>query len=53
LRPTEVETLLGGSHKAMIMLGCAPKISFDGLERELVAEYLKFTKRDELVKKVD
>lgn len=50
-RPTEVETLLGDAGKAMKKLGWAPKISFDELVHEMVAEDLKYAERDELVKK--
>jgi len=49
-RPTEVDTLLGDASKAREKLGWAPKISFDELVREMVAEDLKSAERDELVK---
>jgi GDPmannose 4,6-dehydratase len=41
-RPTEVETLLGDSNKAMQKLGWKPKISFDNLVKEMMdADMLK------------
>ena len=49
-RPTEVETLLGDASKARRLLGWQPKITFDELVREMVAEDLKTAQRDELVK---
>jgi GDPmannose 4,6-dehydratase len=49
-RPTEVETLLGDAGKAMQKLGWTPKISFNELVREMVAQDLKSAERDELVK---
>lgn len=50
-RPTEVETLLGDPTKAKQKLGWEPKIMFQELVAEMVAEDLKSAKRDELVKK--
>lgn len=49
-RPTEVETLLGDSTKALGKLGWKPKTSFSELVIEMVREDLKIAKRDELVK---
>jgi GDPmannose 4,6-dehydratase len=48
-RPTEVETLLGDPTKAREKLGWEPKISFESLVREMVAEDLKLAERDEIV----
>ncbi len=50
-RPTEVETLLGDSTKAKAKLGWSPRIGFDELVAEMMAEDLKTAQRDELVKK--
>jgi GDPmannose 4,6-dehydratase len=50
-RPTEVETLLGDASKAAEKLNWTPKISFDELVAEMVAEDLKAAQRDELVKR--
>lgn len=49
-RPTEVETLLGDASLAREKLGWTPKIGFDELVSEMVAEDLKSAKRDELIK---
>jgi GDPmannose 4,6-dehydratase len=49
-RPTEVETLLGDSKKALDKLGWKPKTSFSELVIEMVQEDLKIAERDELVK---
>ena len=48
-RPAEVETLLGDASRAHARLGWAPRISFDELVREMVAEDLKLARRDALV----
>jgi GDPmannose 4,6-dehydratase len=50
-RPTEVETLLGDPSKAKYKLGWNPKISFNELVSEMVAEDLKKANRDALIKK--
>lgn len=50
-RPTEVETLLGDPTKAKQKLGWEPKITFDGLIKEMVASDLDIAKRDALVKR--
>ena len=50
-RPTEVETLLGDPSKANTKLGWTPKITFEELVSEMVAEDLKTAERDELVKR--
>jgi GDPmannose 4,6-dehydratase len=49
-RPTEVESLLGDASKAREKLGWTPKLSFDELVQEMVAEDLKAASRDSLVK---
>jgi len=49
-RPTEVETLLGDSKKALDKLGWKPKTSFSELVIEMVQEDLKIAERDELVR---
>tara|TARA_B110000459_G_C16587025_1_gene484197 strand:+ start:529 stop:1638 length:1110 start_codon:yes stop_codon:yes gene_type:complete len=49
-RPTEVESLLGDSSKAKDKLGWVPKITFEELVTEMVAEDFKSAKKDELVK---
>lgn len=49
-RPTEVDTLLGDSSKAKEKLGWAPKISFQELVAEMVAEDYKSAQRDSLIK---
>ena len=49
-RPTEVDTLLGDPTKAKTKLGWTPKISFDELVAEMVAEDLKAAKKDSLAK---
>ena len=48
-RPTEVETLLGDPTKAHARLGWKPRISFEDMVREMVAEDLKEAERDALV----
>lgn len=48
-RPTEVETLLGDPTKAKEELGWVPKISFEELVREMVAEDLAIAERDQVV----
>jgi GDPmannose 4,6-dehydratase len=50
-RPTEVETLLGDSSKAMRNLGWKPKITFKELVREMMENDLSLAKRDALIKK--
>ena len=50
-RPTEVETLLGDSSKALRELGWTPRTSFDELVREMVESDLKSAQRDALVRK--
>jgi GDPmannose 4,6-dehydratase len=50
-RPTEVDTLLGDAAKAKEKLGWSPKISFQELVAEMVAEDLKAAERDALVKR--
>lgn len=50
-RPTEVETLLGDATKAHQKLGWSPKISFNQLVSEMIAEDFKIAQRDELIKK--
>ncbi len=50
-RPTEVETLLGDAAKARRKLGWKPRISFQALVTEMIAEDLKSAERDELVKR--
>jgi len=45
-RPAEVETLLGDASKAKRELGWEPRISFDELVREMVANDLKIAERD-------
>jgi GDPmannose 4,6-dehydratase len=49
-RPAEVESLLGDPSRAKTKLGWTPKISFDELVAEMVAEDLKSAKRDHLSK---
>lgn len=49
-RPSEVESLLGDAEKAQLKLGWTPKISFDELVAEMVAEDLRTAKRDNLSK---
>ena len=50
-RPTEVETLLGDPTKAKNKLGWEPKVTFEGLIKEMVAADLDTAKRDALVKR--
>ena len=50
-RPTEVETLLGDSSRALDRLGWKPTTSFRELVAEMVREDLQSAERDELVKK--
>ena len=49
-RPTEVDTLLGDASKAKEKLGWSPRISFNELVREMVAEDLEIARRDALIK---
>jgi GDPmannose 4,6-dehydratase len=44
-RPTEVETLLGDPSKANEKLNWSPKISFEELVKEMIAEDLKLSKK--------
>jgi len=48
-RPTEVETLLGDPTKAHAKLGWAPRIRFEDMVKDMVAEDLKEAERDALV----
>jgi GDPmannose 4,6-dehydratase len=48
-RPTEVETLLGDPSKAHSKLGWKPRITFEQLVTEMVAEDLRDAERDSLV----
>jgi len=50
-RPTEVETLLGDASKARRELGWSPRITFEELVKEMVAEDYSSAERDALVKK--
>jgi GDPmannose 4,6-dehydratase len=50
-RPTEVETLLGDPTKARTNLGWQPRITFEQLVQEMVAEDYKAAQRDALVKR--
>lgn len=50
-RPTEVETLLGDPSKAKEKLGWVPKISFDELVAEMVANDLGQSKQNTLLEK--
>ena len=50
-RPTEVDTLLGNPSKAKEKLGWQPRISFNDLVREMVAEDLKDAERDALCRR--
>jgi len=45
-RPAEVETLLGDASKAHRELGWSPRISFDELVAEMVANDLEIARRD-------
>jgi GDPmannose 4,6-dehydratase len=47
-RPTEVESLLGDASKARMKLGWQPRIGFQELVREMVAEDLRSAERDAL-----
>lgn len=49
-RPAEVETLLGDASKAKKILGWSPKITFEELVTEMVAEDYKLAQRDLLIK---
>lgn len=49
-RPTEVETLLGDPTKAKQKLGWTPKISFDQLVSEMVAEDLREAEKEKFLK---
>jgi len=49
-RPTEVDTLLGDPAKAKQKLGWTPKVSFDQLVAEMVAEDLKTAEKDALTR---
>jgi GDPmannose 4,6-dehydratase len=48
-RPTEVETLLGDATKAHSKLGWKPRITFEQMVTEMVAEDLRDAERDALV----
>ena len=48
-RPTEVEALWGDASKAKKQLGWEPKISFNELVEEMVAEDLAIAKRDAII----
>ncbi len=47
-RPTEVESLLGDTTKALVQLGWKPRTSFDALVAEMVRSDLEETRRDNL-----
>jgi GDPmannose 4,6-dehydratase len=49
-RPTEVDALLGDASKAREKLGWSPRISFNALVKEMVAEDLELAKRDALIR---
>lgn len=49
-RPTEVETLLGDPTKAKEKLGWEPKITFEEMVHEMMANDLELAKRDALIK---
>ncbi|HUN24768.1 MAG TPA: GDP-mannose 4,6-dehydratase [Steroidobacteraceae bacterium] len=49
VRPAEVETLLGDASKARRELGWSPRVSFEDLVSEMVAEDLSLARRDGLV----
>jgi GDPmannose 4,6-dehydratase len=49
-RPTEVDDLLGDASKAREKLGWTPKIGFNELVKQMVAEDLELAKRDALIK---
>jgi len=49
-RPTEVDALLGDASKAREKLGWSPRISFNELVKEMVAEDLELAKRDALIR---
>jgi GDPmannose 4,6-dehydratase len=48
-RPTEVETLLGDPSKAKEKLGWSPRIGFEALVEEMVADDLRLAERDALI----
>jgi len=50
-RPTEVDTLLGDATKAQTQLGWKPRIGFEDLVKEMVAQDLELAERDALVAK--
>lgn len=50
-RPTEVDALLGDASKAREKLGWSPKITFNELIKEMVAEDLDLARRDAMIKK--
>ena len=50
-RPTEVDTLVGDASKAKAKLKWIPKVAFDELVSEMVAEDLRAAQRDQLVKR--
>jgi len=50
-RPTEVDALLGDASKAKEKLGWSPKITFNELVKEMVAEDLDLAERDAMIKK--
>ena len=50
-RPAEVDTLLGDPSKARERLGWEPRISFEELDREMVAADLKEAERDVMVRR--
>lgn len=54
LRPSEVETLLGDASKARTKLGWEPKLNFDELVKEMVAEdYAKETQNHKLKSNIE
>jgi len=50
-RPTEVETLLGDPDKARTLLGWQPKISFDEMVHEMIANDLHESAREAICKR--
>ncbi|HTK96724.1 MAG TPA: GDP-mannose 4,6-dehydratase [Pseudomonadales bacterium] len=50
-RPTEVDALLGDISKAKRVLGWQPKITFNELVKEMVANDFEAAKRDQLVRR--